>query len=333
MDPFIQALAGSPAFFPHLYDPGTDCVTFSRLTAEGYAKASFLDQRTLQPTVPTRAVPFTQVEAAAAGLPEACDFLFHIGHVGSTLLARLLGQHPALLALREPAILRSLFQLRTAPDSLPRRLTDSEFEARLSTFLKLWSRTFAPGQCALIKATSYVSELAAELLARPSAPRAIFMTVSAEAYLATILGAEHSPREAREFAPSRLRRLKRRFADIRPPQSLGELVAMGWGAEMCALREAAAVGGARVLWLDFDAFLAEPKAWLAKCFTHLDVDAAAQLDAIATSDDMRRYSKAPEHAYDTGLRSAVLTEARVRQAAEIRRGLAWLEQEPFLFTP
>ncbi len=72
---------------------------------------------------------------------------------------------------------------------------------RLSTFLKLWSRTFAPGQRALIKATSYVSEMAAELLARPSAPRAIFMTVSAETYLATILGAEHSPRETREFAP------------------------------------------------------------------------------------------------------------------------------------
>ncbi len=100
---------------------------------------------------------------------------------------------------------------------------------------------------------------------------------------------------------------------------------MGWAAEMCALREAAAVGGARVLWLDFDDFLAEPKARLAKCFAHLGVDAAAQLDAIAASDDMRRYSKAPEHAYDTGLRSAVLAEARAMHGDEIARGLAWLD--------
>jgi hypothetical protein len=41
---------------------------------------------------------------------------------------------------------------------------------------------------------------------------------------------------------------------------------------------------------------------------------------------MRRYSKAPQYAYDTALRDAVLNQARAIDAAEICRGLRWLER-------
>ncbi|MEL7190174.1 MAG: hypothetical protein AAGK17_11525, partial [Pseudomonadota bacterium] len=40
-------------------------------------------------------------------------FIFHIGHVGSTLLARLLGEAPDTLALREPQLLRQFAELKT----------------------------------------------------------------------------------------------------------------------------------------------------------------------------------------------------------------------------
>jgi len=48
--------------------------------------------------------------------------------------------------------------------------------------------------------------------------------------------------------------------------------------------------------------------------------------AILAGPEMRRYSKAPQFAYDTGLRIAVLNEARATHAAEIHRGLAWLDR-------
>ena len=41
---------------------------------------------------------------------------------------------------------------------------------------------------------------------------------------------------------------------------------------------------------------------------------------------MRRYAKAPEHGYDAALRRTVLDQARREHAAEIRKGLAWLER-------
>ncbi len=48
---------------------------------------------------------------------------------------------------------------------------------------------------------------------------------------------------------------------------------------------------------------------------------------------MRRYSKAPEHAYDAALRREVLNQARALNAAEIRRGLAWLDRAAARFAP
>jgi hypothetical protein len=41
---------------------------------------------------------------------------------------------------------------------------------------------------------------------------------------------------------------------------------------------------------------------------------------------MRQYSKAPEHAYDSELRRLVLSSADSEHAAEVGRGLDWLQR-------
>jgi hypothetical protein len=307
--------------FPQAIDPRSDSVSLIHLTEAEYAKASFLDGRILGPQTPQQVMPFSDVQAAAAGLTEACDFIFHIGHVGSTLLSRLLGAHANVFALREPAILRTLAQIQAEAF-----WDETKLEAHLSTFLKLWSRTFRPGQRALLKATSFASELAPAILARPSRPKAIFMFVPPEDFLASILGAENSPREAQAMAPSRVARLNKRLgADIRAETlSIGEMTAMGWACEMTALTAAAQD---RVLWLDFQQFLANPAAALTACFHHLEIAATAeQINAVATSPDTRRYSKAPEFGYDAKLRADILAQARVRCGAEIKQGMDWLEK-------
>src|SRR5262245_55619754 len=89
-------------------DSRSDTVELVRLTKAAYAAASFLDSRLLTHGVPSGWGPWPELRDAAGGLCERCHFIFHISHVGSTLLSRLLGQHPALFSLREPAILRNL---------------------------------------------------------------------------------------------------------------------------------------------------------------------------------------------------------------------------------
>ncbi len=316
MDALAQALAASPELFPHSLDVEKNTVSLIRLGEGAYRAASFLDARILTPTTMARTIAWPELAAATSALPETCDFIFHIGHVGSTLLARLLGAHPAIFALREPLPLRTLAQMRIDGRPLD--------EATLTTLLKLWSRTFRPEQRALVKATSFVSEIAPDILARPYGPRAIFLFVPAEIYLATILGGANSRQEARMLGASRMNRLQKRLGKAVPqPASEGELIAMSWACEMRALKAAETD---RVLWLNFDDFLSDPQTSLAKCSAHLGVDTSAdQLRDILAGPDMRTYSKAQEYSYDAQLRSDVLNQARAEHGAEIRRGMVWLE--------
>lgn len=325
-------LAASPDVFPQAIDPINDSVRFLWLSQAAFQQASFLDDRILGPQVRHETVHFSAVEAAiaAADLVERCGFIFHLGHVGSTLVSRLLGAHPDILSVREPGALRSLAQLHAelaTPESL---WSPAEFDRRLSALLRLWSRTYAPGQLAVIKATSVVAEMAAGLLARPSTPRALFITAVPEVYLTTLLGGESTHLEVRGYAPMRLRRLHRRLG--RSPWRLydlspGETVAMGWACEMTALAAAEAASPGQAMWLDFDRFLAWPEPPLLAAFAHLGRPATeAQARAILSGPDMGRYSKAPEHSFDAGVRRASLQESRQLFSGEIAKGLAWLDR-------
>lgn len=326
-EPLVQALASSPALFPQALDPRTGAVTLVRLDRSAFDRASFLDERVIAPGAASRSVPWARIAAATEGLPERCNFIFHIGHVGSTLLSRLLGAHAGVFSMREPAILRTLAQLEAEPEAAGARPGD--LEARLPPIVKLLSRTFAPDEIPLVKATSFVSELASPLLARPYGPRAILMAVRPQRFLATILGAENSPAESRMLGSNRLSRLRRRLGTTRwqlDALSPGEIVAMGWACEMAALAAAASAAGERAMWLDFDRFLADPREGLRWCFGHLRVEVGERdLDSILAGPDMHRYSKAPEHAYDPALRESVLKQAHATAGEEISRGLAWLD--------
>jgi hypothetical protein len=202
-------------------------------------------------------------------------------------------------------------------------------EKRLSVLLKLWSRTFEPGQTAVIKTTSFVSEIAARLMTRPSKPKAIFLSVEPDVYIATILGGANTRQEARARTPDRLARFNRRLgreAWRLASLSEGEAVAMAWALDMTALAEAERAGGARAMVMDFDEFLAEPEEMLSRLLRHFDCEAPkAEVARIVESPLMQRYSKAQEYAYSAQLRREVLDAARKEHAGEISKGLAWLE--------
>jgi hypothetical protein len=329
LDPLTQAIACSPELFPLALDLATDQVTLVRLAEADYAGASFLDERMLGKRIFRRTVPWQYLEEAAASLrTDNAGYIFHIGHVGSTLLSRLLGQHPRVFALREPAILRTFAQISSGfPTG---HWTEKEFDSRLGAALQLLSRTFQPDQRPVIKATSFVSELASRILARASAPKAIFMFVPAETYLATILGAQNSPTEATALAPNRLARLQGRIGQqpwALSQLSLGEIVAMGWACEMSALAAAAAAAPDRALWLNFNRFLEDPAGALSSVLDHLKIEATpGEIDALLAGPELRRYSKAPEHDYDASLRHAVLERGRRQHVGEISRGLDWLQK-------
>jgi hypothetical protein len=318
----LNRLAASPELFPLTLDAATDRVRFVRLAPVDYEKASFLDERVEAPE--SGEMPFAEVAAAMADRPIACDFIFHVGHVGSTLLSRLLGTHPRVFSLREPQVLRTL----TAAEDLGRPWSDAELDQRLAVFQALFSRVWAEPKRALVKATSVVSRLAPRILALNPDGRAIAMTTPAEAYLATIFSGQNLT-DVRRSAPLRIAALNARLGaapwaaeDLSP----GELAALSWTADMLAFAALDARFGDRVMRLDFEAFLADPAAGVAAVLRHLHGEAdAAEAQRIAASAYLQRYSKAPEYGYGPELRAQVLAQSRRLAADEIAKGMAWLD--------
>jgi hypothetical protein len=307
-----EELALSPAWLPlNAAGPGPRLLV--RLDEAAYRAASFLDQRLLATNPPTATAAAVTVTAAAAGLAPGSHYLFHIGHVGSTLVSRLVGESAGLFSLREPAVLREV----------------ALQGADLRDTLSLLARTWRPGQRAIVKATSFVSEIAGSILELDPHATAILIFTPAAAYLRCILGGPNSRTESRALAPTRLARLRRRLGENSLEgdlQSEGEWIAMSWLCEMVCLQQAAQRFASRVLWVDFDEFLADPQLGLQAIFGALGTTAHPQdIEGILAGPLMRRYSKAPEHAYDAALRQDILASAEREHPAEIRRGMAWLE--------
>jgi hypothetical protein len=330
MDLIGSELRANPDLYPLAFNVFQDSVYFVRLSRARYAEASFLDQRVALQGDEGGWAQWGPVAALAGRLEGDSDYIFHIGHVGSTLLARLLGLSPRVFSLREPAILRLLAQVAFDMPTPESPWSQETYDEHLEVFSRLWSRTYDPAQKTLLKATSLVSEMAADLMARSPASRAIAMTVAPEIYMATILGGPASRQELQATAQSRLRRLHRRIG-ASPwrlhEMSEGEVVAMSWACEMAGLAEAATQAPDRVLWLDFERFLADPAAGLSAALAHLHGAASeADLQAMLLSPLFGRYSKGPEHAYDANLRRQVLDQARTEHAAELSKGLAWLDR-------
>lgn len=313
-----QDILESPAWLP--LQASAEELRLIHLDEGAYRAASFLDQRLAGRGLVEAQCSAEVVRGAARELKPRAHYLFHMGHVGSTLVSRLVGEHESLFCLREPALLRAF---AGTPAGQP-----SSFGLHLQGALALLSRTWRPQQRALIKATSFLSELAVEVLSGPDEPLALLLFTDPLSYLRGILAGPNSRIESRTLAPSRWRRLQRRLGEGPgriDPGSEGEQVAMSWLCEMAALHEAAQHHGSRVLWVHFDAFLLEPHAGLDAILRALGTPASpGEIEKLVAGPLMGQYSKAPEHAYDAALRREVLHSADREHPLEIRRGIDWL---------
>jgi len=331
-DSLSAQLSLSPDAYPQKIDFARDAALVVRLDASAYRTASFLDDRILGPATTGAWIPFARVAEAARRVTHGrpVHFIFHTGHVGSTLVSRLLDETEAVLSLREPLPLRTLAEAHDAlgrPDSL---LSNAQFDAALDTFMALWSRGYAGNTSVIVKATSSTGRLAPALLQPNVGSRAIYLNLGTEPYLATLLAGQNSPIDLRGHGPERIRRLQSVVAEPLGPlhaMSVGELAAMSWLAESHSQHEAVARFPGRVVAIDFDAFLARVPENMARIVGHFGLPADARyLAAVGRSPVLTRYSKAPEYAYTPEVRAEILREARRNHRDEIRKGTAWLER-------
>lgn len=328
MDPrFKGQFASSAELFPHIFDISTDQVLVSRLREADFKAASFLDQRLLTDTLQRDTMRWSDLADIEIPAQPAPNFIFHIGHVGSTLIARLLGEHNNTLALREPHILRSfadIGQIKLDPTS---PWSPAVFEQRLQIVLRWLSRGFHPEQRSLIKASSFVSEISGDVFGEQT--KALCLFVPLNVYLPSIFAGAGSRQEARQLAAARLTRLHRRLGT--PIGNLwelseGQIIALGWLTEMITLKQSlAAKNQTQILWQDFDMFLKRPARSLLEIATHLGIDFSdTEIEQLVSGPIMRSYSKAPEHDYSPNLRRDLLRQARSQHGEEIKTAERWV---------
>ena len=313
----LPALSLSPALYPQQLNLQKRQVLLIRMTEMDYRSASFLDDRILTQRTVGAWAELNTIETALADKHDGkpLHFILHAGHVGSTLLSRLIDETNLVLPLREPQPLRTFAEL----------FDNDHANVDLETCLKLWSRGFVATRAVILKATSSVARLGQHLLnARPQS-HAVYLNLAAEPYLATLLAGENAAGDLNGHAPERMNRLEKHLGERPEVGSLGELAAMSWLTERLTQADLAAAFGARVLSLDFEELLSHPAAILKRVTAHFGLEPPpSYFENIGKSAVFHRYSKAMENEYSPEMRTAILREARTRHASEIRKGLDWL---------
>jgi hypothetical protein len=314
--PGPEEIARDATWLMQALDPTQGMVRLIAMNRESYRAASFLDDRMLQVPVDAQIVPWTTIEAATAGdMRSDARWIFHIGHVGSSLVSRLLGEIRGVLGIREPRLLRDL------------ALTPTEIRQRyIAPVPKLMSRTFAESEITCVKATSWASEIAPELV--PPGERVLFMYATPRNYIASILAGENSVKELRMLVQSRADRMVGRVSGLDDQQrSDAHRAAAAWACEMTSLETASeAFTNHHVGWVDFDWMLDDMSHALSEVAeTFAFAAEPVEIEAIAKGPLMQRYSKALEYDYSPALRRDLIAEADAIHRRDIDSALAMLQ--------
>jgi hypothetical protein len=244
--PSLNELTRNASWLAQAFHAPSGMIRFVKMSPDTYRAASFLDDRMFQQPRSIHVAPANDIlRAIPVSARQDARWIFHVGHVGSTLIARLLGELPGVLSVREPRILRDLAALPAARRTWLAGATRA-----------LLSRVFGEQAVALVKATSYVSEIAPELVG--SGSPALFVYAQPRAYIASILAGENSTREMHILSEGRAVRMANRVGRLaEASRSDAHVAAAAWACEITSLQVAEQSVKGPVMWLDFDAMLGD----------------------------------------------------------------------------
>ncbi|HEY0628901.1 MAG TPA: hypothetical protein VGD23_06195 [Sphingomicrobium sp.] len=315
--PLPDGITNDPTWLIQAIDPNARLARLVRMDGAAYRAASFLDDRLLAEQRESRLCSLDELLAASAGLAgPPTNWIFHIGHVGSTLVSRLVGELDGVLALREPRALRDLAVA-----------TESERPRLAGALSRMMTRRGADDRIVIVKATSFVSEYA-PMLAGPSAAL-LFLYATPSNYVAGILAGENSVKELAALHELRAQRLASRGIALPGfDRTDAHRTAAAWACEMTSLEVASdAMPNIKILWADFDAMLGDMQGWLARVIAHFGIAASPeQIEQLISSSLLRRYSKALEYDYSPALRAELLAEASRDHMPDIDAALAELRE-------
>jgi len=337
VDPWaLQHLTDTPALFLREINLPDGKAILTPMDEHGYRSSNFLDRRAARAQPEDAIATLNELARHILASPQPrrpIHFLFHIGHCGSTLISRLLGEFPGLLALREPPPLVLLSHILRHQGAPGMQVTIRQWQVLHTLVLTMLGRTFSPNQIALVKPPSHTNNLMASCLAWHPGTRGILLFVSLPAFLASVLRpdlSEETKGMIRNALWTDYCALKGIPPCAPPPLSEGECAALVWLVKMT---EYASVyrnerNNERLMTVQFSNFLEDPRFWLFKLGEFLKQPiTAVELDLILAGPIMRTNAKSPGQPFNRDCYESKLRVSSVTHADEIRRGQAWVERQ------
>lgn len=329
-DPRIQGLFDSPEMLLRDISLEQKAARFLPMTELGYRASAGLDKRAVTQGLEGFALPVDDVLGLmhrAEQPVRPTDFLFHVGHCGSTLLSRLLGELPGHFVLRDPMPLTRVSQ------AVQQIEQDEAFDAEtvdkmLAICVGLLGRTYAPEERALVKPAFLAFPTYRNLFRAHPDNRAVLLDLDLETFLASVLRPKLMDTH-RGFVDELYRTPWRNaFGEELDVAAMGpgEIAAVMWLMHQLSLQavvdEAAAQDGAeRVLRLRFEDYLADPAGTITRISAALGFEQDPQLVAeLVASPLTERHAKDTEQAYSAAMREEALSSARETYADDIRAG-------------
>lgn len=292
-----------------------------RLNEQDLAAASFLDQRVLAQAQSKLRTPLEWL-AEVPQRTQPLRWVFHCGHVGSTLLSRLL-QSASTRVLREPQVLRTLAAARREAQFpwSPWSVSDW-WQQWAAPSLQLLARHRSDEQGTLIKATSSTSHLLPDILQQRSEDRAILLAAPLDLYLAAFQISASAQQDLQAFAPARWQTFQGWCG--RPLPSLdrmkpAQISAMSWLVTVAPLVRALQAHPERCQALDFAQLMDAPRACAQDCAQHLHWPEPPHL-----SPWLNHYAKDPSQRYNSAQRWQQLSAARELLVNQAEGLMAWL---------
>lgn len=320
----------SPSLYLYELDFRHKLGRFVEMTECSYRASTFLGgPRLVRASDEDHTLPLDQLMAACGHDTGPMHYLFHIGHCGSTLLSRMLGELPGLFCLREPRPLMSLALYRRRLGQQGYELTEAQWREHLCTALTLLSRSWRDGDTALVKPNSHSNNLMVEEL-RWARGRVLMLQVNLETWLATVLIPDKRD-ELRHFSELRTTDLAR-MLELPPGtfsnlSSDAELAAVTWLSQLLEfhlLLQQPEMAD-RNLRVDFDTFVEEPERVFAAVAAHLGLQIDDEMMTGALALMNREHAKHPGQSYDAARRRDELAASLSRHEQEIVTARAWAE--------
>ena len=327
-DAQIEELFGVPDLFLWQFD-GSQAL-FVRMDRDAYHNSIFCDQRILATSGDIVRIDCSRLHGFFSGrspCESGLNYIFHIAHCGSTLLARALDIREDNIVYREPAVLRQLGA--EAATGFYGITPPSEWQQRLNLSVALLGRSYAKDAPVIVKANVPVNFMTQGLLETSSDNRALLLYSSLENYLLAVLkSANHRSWVAAictELGPA-IETVTGITAEQREDLSIPEAAANLWMAQI-AIFEQIVEAHSNVRTLDAEVFYSDPESTLQKYFEFIELSMdGSTISDIVKSELFTRYSKDPRQSYDNETRLAQREAIRGQLAGDIGKGRDWVNQ-------